>query len=151
MKIFVTGGTGGIGILLLPKLVLQGHEVLFLTRGDSLPSQHPTAQAITGDLLQPDSYQAELQGVDVVIHMAGITHTNNHKLYHDTNVHGTEVLIEAAMRSGVNRFIYMSTRAVSEDGGAYSKSKSRAEALVRDSGLDWTIIRPAAVYGASQT
>ena len=102
---------------------------------------------ITGDLLFPGSYEAALRGIDTILHMAAVTHTNNVSKYYEVNSNTTLKLLEAAKAHGVRRFIFISTRAISEKGGHYSRSKAIAEGYVRKSGMDWVILRLGEVYG----
>jgi nucleoside-diphosphate-sugar epimerase len=70
------------------------------------------------------------------------------KAFEAANVTGTLDLIEAAIAAGVPRFVFVSSLAAREPGlSAYGASKARAEKIVMASGLDWTIVRPPAVYG----
>lgn len=85
--------------------------------------------------------------MDAVLHMAAVTHTNRVGEYYRINRDGTEALLRAAGRADVERFVFVSTRAVGSTGGAYSDSKAQAEKAVRESPLPWLILRPAEVYG----
>ena len=68
-------------------------------------------------------------------------------LYDEVNRFGTENLIQAAEYSGVRRFIFISSKTASSNGGAYAKSKILAEEGLIRSKCDWVILRPAEVYG----
>jgi NADH dehydrogenase len=87
-------------------------------------------------------------GVTAVVHLAALTHSRASSRYEAINVRGTQNLLEAARVAGVRRFLFISTRAIAPEGGAYSRSKRAAEEAVRASGLDWTIVRLPEVYGA---
>jgi nucleoside-diphosphate-sugar epimerase len=151
MKIFITGATGGIGKFLAPVLAQKRHELILLSRApDEQFHSLPKASIIMGDILNPRSYREALDGVDCIIHMAAVTHTNNTKLYYRINTEGTKVLLEAASLMKVYRFIFISTRAIGKSGGGYGDSKERAEELVKNSGLAWTIVRLAEVFGISE-
>lgn len=148
MKVFVTGGTGGLGCELLAHLLHDKHQITVLSR-----SKAPVAglaRTVQGNLLNPKSYAAALQGQDVVLHLAALTHSIHTDLYYAVNTRGTELLLEAAAQAGVQRFIFVSTRAVGAACGAYGESKAMAEDAVRASGLAWTILRPSEVYSASR-
>ena len=68
--------------------------------------------------------------------------------FHLGNVSGTEALVEAATLAGVRRFVFVSSLAAREPGlSRYGKSKRHAEEVVQTSTLDWTIVRPPAIYG----
>jgi nucleoside-diphosphate-sugar epimerase len=88
-----------------------------------------------------------VRGVDVVVHLAAATHARDPRTYEIVNTRGTANLVRAAERAGVQRFVHASTRAISVKGGAYSVSKLHAEAIVRRSAVEHTILRLAEVYG----
>ncbi|PIQ96749.1 MAG: hypothetical protein COV67_07850, partial [Nitrospinae bacterium CG11_big_fil_rev_8_21_14_0_20_56_8] len=67
--------------------------------------------------------------------------------YFRVNGEGTRNLLRASREAGIRRFVFVSSRAAHVDGGGYSRSKLEAEECVRDSGLAWSIIRVAEVYG----
>lgn len=145
MKLFVTGASGGLGKPLTAVLLAQGHSLTLLSRR-ALPAA--TTTVVRGDLLNLDSYSKILPGHDAVLHLAAVTHSQNPDDYYAANALGTEVLTEAAGRASVRRFVFVSTRAVGRACGAYGESKAMAEEAVRQSGLDWTILRPGEVYGS---
>lgn len=149
MTIFLTGGSGGIGVSLAGLLLDKGHRVIVLTRSPKA-SELGRKRFLKGDLLQPATYASALGSADAIIHLAALTHSNDSQAYHRVNVEGTNCLLNAAKEEGFSgRFLYASTRAVGDACGGYGASKARAEELVTRSGLSWTILRPAEVYGAS--
>ncbi|SVC89656.1 uncharacterized protein METZ01_LOCUS342510, partial [marine metagenome] len=88
-----------------------------------------------------------LSGVDIVVHMGALTKSSRESDYFEINVNGTKNLIDACLKSGVKKIIYISSAAVSSKGGGYSRSKLEAEQYIKKSGLKWTILRPSEVYG----
>jgi len=152
MRILVTGATGSIGQKLIEQLRERGNYSIRL-----LVQKLPTSidavaglECIKGNLLDPASLDFATQDVDVVIHMAGITHSHSSDLYFQINLSGTDNLIRAAEKHGVNQFVFLSSRAASYDGGGYSKSKILAEHKLTESKLNWVIIRAAEVYGINK-
>ena len=85
----------------------------------------------------------------MVLHLAAVTHARRSRDYVETNVRGTQRLLDAAARHGVLRFVYVSTRAVSEAGGAYSRSKLQAEGAVAEAPVEHTIVRLSEMYGGA--
>ena len=172
MKIFLTGGSGFIGSRLAPLAVQAGHDVTVVT-----PTNTPTEKARCDALTQagikvvvaPLEDNAviarELQGKDVVIHLAAAQHEAEQpeSYFHRINVDGTRSLLEAASKAGVRRFVHGSTIGVygsAADGSLdedspmapdnpYGRTKLAAEKLVREfaSPLEWTIIRISETYG----
>ena len=149
MKILITGGEGNIGKRLVPKLMELKHTITLLLRQNKLSSGR-LVKIVKGDLLNQESLLKATENIDLTVHLAGITHTNNQKLYYDINTKGTKNLITACQKNKVKKFIYISSRAASIDGGAYAHSKLLAEEEVRKSSMDWIILRVAEVYGASE-
>lgn len=145
MRVAVTGGTGFVGSRLLAALGKLGHDVRALTR-------RPQADAdgiswITGSLEDEKALGRMTEGADAVIHVAGVINSDEAG-FEAGNVRGTATIIAAAQNAGIERFVHVSSLAAREpDLSRYGASKARAEALVRDSGLDFAIVRPPAVYG----
>jgi len=149
MNIFITGGTGGIGTSLTNRLLGMDCQVVVLTR-TTLASTHRGLTYLHGDILQPESYRHAIREADAICHLAALTHSNDSNAYHRINVEGTKRLLDEAKAQGfTGRFLHVSTRAIGIECGAYGDSKAQAEELVLRSGLRWTILRPAEVFGAS--
>jgi nucleoside-diphosphate-sugar epimerase len=145
MRVLVTG-PGRLGRPLLAELHRQGvtGAVLHRSPAGSLP---PGWQPIRADVTRPESLAGVCADIDQVLHLAAVTHSNRSARYAEVNALGTLNLVAEARRAGVQRLTLVSTRAISPEGGAYSRSKIRAEEIVRSSGLAWNILRPAEVYG----
>ena len=145
MRILVTG-PGRLGRPLLAALHRQGitGAVLHRSPAASLP---PGWQSIRADVTRPASLDGACTDIDQVLHLAAVTHTNRSARYFEVNAFGTRNLIAESRRAGIQRFTLVSTRAISPEGGTYSRSKIQAEEIVRNSGLAWNILRPAEVYG----
>lgn len=143
--VLVTGGSGSIGSSLLRALAEHGW------RRRCLVHRRPVADAdetVRGELADVLSLRRAVEGARAVVHLAAVTHSRSPRRYDEVNVQGSLNLLDAAGEGGVERFLHVSTRAISPDGGAYSLSKHRSEEAVRASGLDWTIVRLPEVYGA---
>ena len=141
----VTGGTGFVGKHLLRMALEQGFDVRALTRGWKPPEDE--ISWIDGALDRPESLLKLCTGADVVIHIAGLI-SGSREAFDAVNVGGTAAMIDAARKAGVRRFIHISSLAAREpELSNYGRSKAKSERLVAASGLEWTIIRPPAVYG----
>lgn len=145
MRILVTG-PGRLGRPLLAELNRRGitGAVLHRSVSASLP---PGWRSVRADVTRPESLMGVCTDCDQVLHLAAVTHTNRSARYAEVNALGTRNLVAEARRAGVQRFTVVSTRAIDPAGGAYSRSKIKAEEIVRSSGLAWNILRPAEVYG----
>lgn len=141
----VTGGTGFVGRHVLRMAVNQGFDVRALTRGWKPPEDE--IAWIDGALDRPESLEKLCVGADAVIHVAGLIN-GDRKAFERVNVAGTAAIVDAARRAGVRRFVHISSLAAREpELSAYGWSKAKSERIVAASGLDWTIIRPPAIYG----
>lgn len=120
MKIFVTGGAGYIGSVLVERLLGRGHEVIVY---DDLRKGHrqavaPEATLIEGDLLDQAALLAALdgRGIEAVIHLAASSLVGESvqfpHLYFTNNVIGGINLLEAMRQAGVGRLVFSSTAAV---------------------------------------
>lgn len=142
----ITGGTGFVGSTLVRHAVMRGHNVRALTRRPQ--GTNPKIKWIDGALDRPDALAALLDGADAVIHVAGATNAPDREGFAAANVEGTLGMVEAAKAASVKRLVFVSSLAAREpELSNYGWSKARAEQIVGASGLDWTIVRPPAVYG----
>jgi nucleoside-diphosphate-sugar epimerase len=146
MKLLITGASGSLGQRLIPALLAR-EKVNIRTLVHQNPMQFPACEGVKGELGDLDSLVAATDGIDTVLHLAALTHSPRASDYFSVNAEGTRNLLEACRRNNVQRFIFMSSGAAHPDGGAYSESKLAAEQAVRQSGLQWTILRPREVYG----
>lgn len=146
MRLAVTGGTGFVGQRLLRLAVAAGHGINALAR-----SAQPDMGGIiwvSGDLMAPAIPDDLCRGADVVIHVGGVINPRRSSDFFSANVDGTERVLQAAIQAGVRRFIHVSSLAAREpDLSRYGTSKAASEALFPKADLDWTIVRPPAVYG----
>ena len=144
-SIAVTGGTGFVGRPLLRMAAEAGRPVRALTRRPHAPAEG--IDWAEGALDDPESLRGLVEGTQTVIHIAGLI-SGSRAEFEIVNAGGTANMIEAARSAGVRRFIHVSSLAAREpDLSAYGWSKCEAERIVAGSGLDWTIVRPPAVFG----
>jgi uncharacterized protein YbjT (DUF2867 family) len=146
----MTGATGFVGGATMRDAVAAGWHVRALTR-----RPQPEREGVTwiaGALDQTDSLAEMAAGADVVMHIAGVVNVPTRAAFETGNATATANVVDAARGAGVTRFIHVSSLAAREPGiSNYGWSKERAEAVVMASGLDWTIVRPPAVFGPGDT
>jgi nucleoside-diphosphate-sugar epimerase len=146
MKIAITGGTGFVGSHLVDLAVAARHEVVALTRREQPPRE--AVMWISGDLHDPAALERLVDDADAVIHVAGVISAQSAASFEKGNVEGTLSMLAAATAGGLRRFVHVSSLAAREPNlSLYGASKAAAEGLVHGSGLDWSIVRPPAVYG----
>lgn len=147
--IWVSGGAGFVGRRLLAQLRASGLPVVALMRTPRADVPDGVT-VVPGDLLQPDTYRASLAGCDTVLHLAAATGKATAEEHHRINAAATEVLLDECRRAGVRRFIFVSSIAVTFPDLTdyhYAQAKLRAEEMVRNSGLEFLILRPAIILG----
>ena len=145
-KVLITGSNGNLGRAIFASEIKVPYSCLFLSKNIISDDSNRPNRYIKADLSKEEVIDPKLWGVDEVFHMAGSTHERNPKKYYINNFEATKRLIDRSEANGVKRFIYISTQAIGEKGGAYSHSKELAENYLMQSRLAWTIIRPADIY-----
>lgn len=146
----MTGATGFVGGATMRDAVAAGWHVRALTR-----RPQPEREGVTwimGALDDKGSLAEMAMGADVVMHIAGVVNVPTRAAFEAGNATATANVVDAARGAGVTRFVHVSSLAAREPGlSNYGWSKERAEAVVVASGLDWTIVRPPAVFGPGDT
>ena len=152
--LFLTGGSGFVGRALLARLLIRpATDVTCLVRDPArlvVPAGIAPPRQARGDLGDVEALSTAMRGCDMVLHLAASTGKATAAAHQQANTRGTRALLEAATRAGVPRFIYVSTIAAGfpdQRFYPYAASKAAAEVAVRESELDWTIIRPTIVLG----
>lgn len=144
--IAVTGGTGFVGSHLIEHALAEGHQLRALTR-----RPQPDRSGVTwveGALGNADSMAALVRGADAVLHIAGVINAPDRAGFAAGNIEGTRVLIAATETAGIRRFVQVSSLTAREpDLSLYGWSKAEADRLLMASKLDWTIVRPPAIFG----
>ncbi|MEO9635524.1 MAG: NAD-dependent epimerase/dehydratase family protein [Parasphingorhabdus sp.] len=144
--IAITGATGFVGGRMLDLVIRNGYEARALTRRKQDDRRNVTW--VRGALDDAQSLADLCDGADVVLHIAGVVNAPDRAGFEAGNVAGTLAVVEAAKHAGAKRFIHVSSLAATEpDLSIYGDTKATAEKIVAASGLDWTILRPPAVYG----
>jgi NADH dehydrogenase len=149
--ILITGGTGFIGQALIRHLNELNVPVRILVRPSSqtpnLPRGVPVEAAVSS-LSDPRGLRAAMVGVDVVYHLISAEWRGPQASLMDIDITGTQAVLQAAVDAGVDRFFYLSHLGA-DRASAYPVMKAKAitEEFIRRSGLDYTILRTAIVYG----
>jgi NADH dehydrogenase len=150
MKVLITGGTGVIGEGVIEALLKRGHEIRLLSRhaADDARAWPSMVEGVVGDVGDTVSLTHKADGCELIIHIAGVASEQLPDVtFERVNVRGTANIISEARRAGVKRFIHISSLGAERGASAYHRSKLESERIVRESELDWTIIRPGNVYG----
>lgn len=168
MRVLVTGSTGFVGGHLVEALGRKGDEVTALVRSPR-KAQRFIGTGITtmeGDLHDTEVLAIAADGQEVVFHVAGLVAARDEDEFLRVNRDGTANLVQAAKRGGCGRIVLVSSLAAAGPSDrnqprsgeepahpvtAYGRSKLAGEAVVRECGLPWTILRPPMVYGPWDT
>jgi NADH dehydrogenase len=145
MKVVITGAAGFVGRHLSNRLVTEGHEIV------SIDVRHPpmeTESFIYNDLSDAAKLKGAFIGCKVVAHCAGINREIGEQTFQRVHIDATRNVVEAAKAAGVEKIVLMSfLRARPDCDSPYHESKWAAEEIVRNSGLDYTVIKAGVVYG----
>ena len=165
MKALVTGATGFVGSHLVDHLLARGDEVTAMVRSPAKAARvlPPAVRLVEGDLDALPALGAAVTGQDVVYHVAGMIAGRSEAEFIHANRDGTAHVVDAIRDAGATaRLVQVSSMAAggpSERGRwlggdepakpvtSYGRSKLAGEAVVRTSGLRWSIVRPPLVYG----
>lgn len=149
--ILLTGGTGYVGSHLLARLRQRGEPVRVLSRD---PSQYEHIQTgnvglFKGDVTEPATLQAAMEGIDTVIHLVAIIRERPGGVtFERINYGGTVNVVEAAKAAGVKRILHQSALGARPDPKLpYFDTKYRAEQYLQSSGLAYAILRPSVIFG----
>ncbi len=164
MKLVIFGSTGNIGSHVVEQALEQGHTVTaFVRNPNKLNLQHPHLNIFTGDVMNHTLVEEAVIGHDAAICILG----SGKKLSGNVRSQGTQNIIQALEKAGIRRFICQSTLGAGDSWSnlnLYWKyimfglilrivfaDHEIQEEYVRQSNLDWTIIRPAAFIEGDRT
>lgn len=150
-KILILGGTGFVGTHVCEKLMKQSCHVTVATRRrDS--ARHlqllPMLEVAEVDVHDSVVLAALVAGHDAVINLVAILH-GTEAAFERAHVQLPEKLVQACLSNGVRRIVHVSALGASLGSASlYQRSKARGEAILQNSGLDVTLLRPSVIFGA---
>lgn len=151
--ILVTGGSGYLGSHIVRKLVDAGNDVRIMVYNPMRAQAEGRLDGmeiewVQGDVTQPDTLPAILEGIDAVVHTVAIAIEKGKRTYESINYQGTVNLVDAMRSAGTQRLINISQLGAAPDlPYRFLASKGRAQAYVAQSSLDWTAFRPSVIWG----
>lgn len=148
--IAITGATGFVGSAVLDAAAKIGLDVRALARRPQ--EARAGVEWVQGDLDDERALRRLVTRASAVIHIAGVVNSPDAQGFEAGNVRGTLNVVNAALAAGINRFVHVSSLSAREPQlSVYGASKRKGERIVAASSLDWTIVRPPAVYGPRDT
>lgn len=168
MRILITGGAGFLGYHLAHRLIKEKHKVILLDIADFNKLEYPKGVGfLRGDVRNSGLLNEIMPDSEVVIHAAAALPLWSRKEIFSTNVEGVRNVLEAALKNGVKRVVFISSTTVygipekhpiEENDpligvGLYGESKIRAEKIClkhREKGLCIPIIRPQTFIGTGR-
>ena len=137
MNVLVLGGTGTVGSQVARELVQRGADVSVLTRDAKKPVPHG-AQAVTGDLLDPETIRTAFRGRDAVFLLTALSAGECHEGL---------MAVNGCRLAGVKKIVFLSVHRVDEAPHLpHFGAKLPIETAVQASGIPWTILRPNNFY-----
>jgi uncharacterized protein YbjT (DUF2867 family) len=153
MAVLVTGAAGFVGNNTVRRLVEMGKPVRAMVRDTEkaklrLADVKDKIEIVKGDVSDRQGLRALMQDVSAVIHLVAIAIEKGGATYEDVNYQGTINVVDAAEAEGVPRFINMCQNGATPDHfSRFLRSKGRAQEYVASSKLEWTAVRPSAIFG----
>lgn len=154
MKVLVAGGSGYVGTAFVGELIARDHDVTVLARtpGDADLPAGVARVALDLTAASREELADALAGHDAVVNLVALSPLSvppgGEEMHETVHFGGTEALVAAAEAGDVLRFVQMSALGADPDGVThYIRAKGAAERVVRDSDLEWTVVRPSVVFG----
>jgi uncharacterized protein YbjT (DUF2867 family) len=149
MEVFVTGGTGYLGRAMIDALLRRGHVVRALARPTSLGRVPPGATAVVGDALDSATFAGALSPTTTLVHLVGTPHPGPSKAveFDRVDLPSIRASVDASRRVPIAHLIYLSVAQPAPVMRAYADVRARGEAMIRESGLTATVLRPWYVLG----
>lgn len=148
-SVFITGGTGYLGRPLIAELLRRGHEVRALARTGSEKKLPDGCLAIPGDALDAASYADKISPAATFVQLVGVSHPSPAKAaqFRSVDLVSATGAIKAASAAGIQHFVYLSVAQPAPMMKAYIAARAEAEAILRQSGMNATVLRPWYVLG----
>ena len=164
MKLIIFGSTGGTGRQIVAQALEQGHDVTAFARSpEKLDQKHEKLKVVQGNVLDFASVERAIQGQDVVLCALGMSMKDKTML----RANGTKNIIRAMEKTGVKRFICQSSAGVGDSSDTLPflmkylivpfmlrrafEDHEIQENYIKESQLDWIIVRPAALTDGEYT
>jgi uncharacterized protein YbjT (DUF2867 family) len=147
--VFVTGGTGFMGRNLIVQLVRRGYAVEALARHGSEHKLPHGCKVVHGDALDKNSFASQIPPAETFVQLVGVTHPNPAKKeeFRAVDLGSARAAIEGAREAGIKHFVYVSVAQPAPVMQFYIAVRAEVEKMIRESGMNATILRPWYVLG----
>ncbi len=166
MRVLITGAAGKLGPRVCETFLKDGFDVRLLLHRKRVKGLGANPEIVWGDVAQPDSVRTAMEGVDAVVHLAGVEQPlteQDPELASRVNVGGTQTIVDLIKNRGESiPFVFTSSAAVfgpcpdateclhpernpCNPTSVYAKTKVRAEDLIKESGIDYVILRQTSI------
>lgn len=148
-QVFVTGGTGYLGRRLIPELLRRGHGVRALVREGSRGTVPAGAVAVVGNALDRATFESAIPPAGTFVQLVGTPHPSPAKAqqFKEVDLVSIRESVAAAKAARVGHFVYVSVAQSARVMKAYQEVRAQGETMIREAGLDATILRPWYVLG----
>ncbi len=149
LTVAVIGATGFVGSHVVPHLASAGHRVIAVSRaGRRGTGWGEQVEARAADVTTGTGLDEALVGADAAVHLVAIPRESKGSSFEAVNVRGTRRVVAAAERAEIQRLVHLSAMGVIDDPKlGYLDSKWRGEQAVRESSLNWVVLRPSLLFG----
>jgi uncharacterized protein YbjT (DUF2867 family) len=148
-SVFVAGGTGYMGTRMIARLMNRGHWVRAMARQGSESRLPRGCEAVIGDALRGESYERVLRSGETFVHLVGVAHPGPAKAveFKTIDLASIQATAPVAARAGIAHFVYVSVGQPAPMMKAYQAVRAEGERLLRESGMNCTVLRPWYVLG----
>jgi NADH dehydrogenase len=149
----VLGGSGFVGRHVCQALAAEGYRVRVATRDRERVKMQlillPTVDVVVANVHEPAELSAFVRGSEAVVNLVGVLHDGRGaRSFREAHIEMARKLVAACRSEGVGRLLHMSALGADRAApSAYLRTKGEAEAIVRGSGLAWSVFRPSVVFG----
>jgi uncharacterized protein YbjT (DUF2867 family) len=159
-KVLLLGGGGFVGTAIANRLADLGITVTIPSRRRERQRAVlalPNVSLVQANIHDPAQLDSLMEGQDAVINLVGILHSRDFKLpyskdFEQAHVELVKKIVAASQKGGIKRILHISAlRAAADAPSEYLRSKAAGEAIVKNSGLEYTIFRPSVIFGAGDS
>ena len=146
-NITIFGGTGFIGSHITDYLSKEGHHLNLLVRNHQHVQTKENVSITEGDVENIENLKKILQNADVAIYSIGMIREFRGLSFQHVHFELAKKCIDVAVHCGVSHFVMISANGARLNGTAYQKTKFLGEEYLRNSGLNYTILKPSVIFG----